>query len=327
MKIMVIGLGSMGRRRLRLLRMYNNNFEIIGVDGRLDRRAQAKDMFDIETFSTVEDVLENQNVKCAFISTPPASHNNIIKKCLSNGLHVFTELNLIADGYEENIDLSQKMGLTLFLSSTLLYRKEIRAIKDKISHHNGNLNYIYHVGQYLPDWHPWETYKDFFVNNKRTNGCREIFAIELPWITHVFGDITSFSVEKSKNSTLDIDYNDNYLLIINHVTGHKGVFAVDVISRKAVRNLEVYGQDLYLNWDGSPMGLNIYDSDKKKNVNINLYDNIDKLSGYETNIIENAYYDEIVDFFNAININTKPLYSFQKDLDIIRIIDEIEQYE
>ena len=35
------------------------------------------------------------------------------------------------------------------------------------------------LGQYLPDWHPWESYKSFFVSNKKTNGCRELFAIEL----------------------------------------------------------------------------------------------------------------------------------------------------
>ena len=44
------------------------------------------------------------------------------------------------------------------------------------------VNYIYHIGQYLPDWHPWENYKNFFVGDKRTGGVREIFGIDLPWL-------------------------------------------------------------------------------------------------------------------------------------------------
>ena len=128
------------------------------------------------------------------------------------------------------------------------------------------LNYTYHIGQYLPDWHPWENYKDFFVVDKRTNGCREIFAIELPWLTEVFGNVKDIIVRKSKISSLNIDYDDNYMVILEHESGHKGMLAVDIVSRKAVRNLEVFGESLYLSWDGSAEGLKwwILRSEKKR---------------------------------------------------------------
>ncbi|MDE6927475.1 MAG: hypothetical protein K2P06_01985, partial [Muribaculaceae bacterium] len=66
--------------------------------------------------------------------------------------------------------------------------------------------YIYHVGQYLPEWHPWENYQDFFVGDKRTNGCREIMAIEFPWLIETFGEIREVSVLHDKMSHLNIDY-------------------------------------------------------------------------------------------------------------------------
>ena len=53
------------------------------------------------------------------------------------------------------------------MSSTLQYRKEIQFIKEEVKKVSGKVNYIYHVGQYLPDWHPWENYKDFFVGDAR----------------------------------------------------------------------------------------------------------------------------------------------------------------
>lgn len=105
---------------------------------------------------------------------------------------VFTELNLVSDGYEEFT--KDEYDNRLFLSSTLLYRKDIQYIKDRVGEER--VNYVYHVGQYLPDWHPWESYKDFFVGDKRTNGCREIMAIDLPWIESAFGKIVDFSVVK-----------------------------------------------------------------------------------------------------------------------------------
>ena len=38
MKVLVIGLGSMGKRRIRLIKDMYPEFEIYGVDGREDRR-------------------------------------------------------------------------------------------------------------------------------------------------------------------------------------------------------------------------------------------------------------------------------------------------
>jgi predicted dehydrogenase len=241
-----------------------------------------------------------------------------------NNIHVFTELNLVSDGYDENLALAKANKLVLFLSSTFMYRDEIKKIKSLVNEANCQLNYSYHVGQYLPDWHPWENYKDFFVGDKRTNGCREIFAIELPWMIDVFGDILKVNVVKSKISGLNIDYNDNYLIIMQHTTGHKGVLAVDVVSRKAVRNLEVFGEELFLEWNGSPKGLKMYDYNEKEEKVIVLYDNVDQLKEYGEFIVENAYFNEIISFFDAINGKVTPVYDFEKDKATLKLIDEIE---
>lgn len=57
---------------------------------------------------------------------------------------------------------------------------------------------------------------------------------------------------------LAIDYADNYQLLIKHTSGHQGLLAIDVVSRKAVRNLEIYGEDSYIEWNGQPDGLSIF---------------------------------------------------------------------
>lgn len=324
MTIVVIGLGSMGKRRIRLIHKYRDTFKIIGIDTNEERRKECKDQYGIETFNSLIEVVGTIHVDCAFVCTSPLSHSGIITECLNYGLHVFTELNLVDDGYDENILLAKQKSLTLFISSTFLYREEIRKIRALSQQMNSSLNYTYHVGQYLPDWHPWESYKDFFVSNKLSNGCREIFAVELPWLVDVFGEIVKVDVIKSKITNLDIDYNDNYLLLIQHKNGHKGTLAVDVVSRKAVRNLEIYGEQLYLHWDGSPTGLYVYDFEVKKDVNIQLYKEIDQLNNYSSFVVENAYLNEVISFFEAVTEGKTPAYSFEKDKDILKIIDKIE---
>lgn len=324
MRVVVIGLGSMGRRRVRLIRKYSTTVQIIGVDTKDERRKVCEEEYKIDTFNNLDEVLDKGTIDCAFVCTSPLSHSEIITKCLSYGIHIFTELNLVDDRYEENIALAKEEGLVLFLSSTFLYREEIKKIKMMTKQSNCSTNYTYHIGQYLPDWHPWENYKDFFVGDKRSNGCREIFAIELPWLVDVFGEIINIEVRKSKISTLNIDYKDNYLLIIEHKNGDKGTLAVDVVSRKAVRNLEIFGEQIYLHWDGSPTGLYVYDFVVKKDINVNLYEEIDKLDNYNSFVVENAYLSEVNEFFQAVLEGKTPTYSFEKDKEILKIIDRIE---
>ena len=100
--------------------------------------------------------------------------------------------------------------------------------------------------------------------------------------------------------------------------------AVDIVSRKAVRNLEVFGESLYLSWDGSAEGLKMVDIEKRKEENILLYEKVDQLNQYSKFVVENAYYDEIASFFEAISNNIEPVYDFEKDKIILNLIDRIE---
>ena len=55
-----------------------------------------------------------------------------------------------------------------------------------------------------------------------------------------------------------------------------------------------------------------------------MYDEIDQLRDYSQYIVENAYMNEVVAFFDAVKGKSEPSYSFEKDKEILRIIDEIE---
>ncbi len=320
MNIAVIGLGSMGKRRVRLMRDMYPSYTLVGIDGREDRRREAFDQFQIKCVERLNDV--DGAVDCVFVCTSPLTHNAIIREALNKGCHVFTELNLVSDGYQENMKLAEEKNLHLFLSSTFFYREEIRYIRSKISD-DRKWNYIYHIGQYLPDWHPWESYKDFFLGDKRTNGCREIMAIELPWLTGTFGKVTDVNVLSDKMTDLHIDYHDNYMIQLTHKGGNKGCLVVDVVSPVAVRKLEVYGENAYLSWNGTPESLFEYNQNSKQIESVSLQEETEHIEGYRAFVVENAYKNEIREFFDVVLEGKKPLYGFEQDMDILRVIDSI----
>ena len=320
MTIVVIGLGSMGKRRIRLIREMYPEYRIIGVDGREDRRKEAAELLGVACRDTVDAV--NEGADCAFVCTPPLSHSAIITRCLERGWHVFTELNLVPDGYDENIALAKEKGLTLFLSSTFFYREEIKYLRSRIVP-DRKWNYIYHIGQYLPDWHPWENYRDFFVGDKRTNGCREIMAIELPWLTGTFGEVDAVRVLSDKMTDLNIGFDDNYMIQIKHKNGNKGSLVIDVVSPVAVRRLEAYAENAYISWNGTPDSICEFDSCTKKLENIVMHERTEHEKGYSAFVVENAYKNEIREFFDVVNGKKDPLYGFEQDKKILEIIDAL----
>lgn len=324
MKIIVIGLGSMGKRRIRLLSELKD-MTLFGIDSNQERCQEVKEKFGIKCYNSISEVVVAEHPEAAVISTSPLSHASIIKECLQNNLHVFTEINLVSDGYEENMKLAKEKGLTLFLSSTFLYQAETLKIIEKVKESNvGKLNYLYHVGQYLPDWHPWESYNNYFIGNPRTNGCREILTIDLPWVVTAFGKIKSVQVLKSKNTDLNIAYNDNYLILLEHASGAKGIFAADVVARKAVRHFEVFGEDLHITWEGTPETLLEYDIQKKEDVQLLSDMSTEHIEGYSNLIDENPYRDELQAFLDAVIKGKQPMWDFAKDYELLKVIDEIE---
>ena len=221
--------------------------------------------------------------------------------------------------------LAKEKGKVLFLSSTFLYRKETQTIIEKANKATCPLNYIYHIGQYLPDWHPWESYNNYFIGNPRTNGCREIMAIDLPWIVTAFGSIKSVSAVKSKNTQLNINYNDNYLITIEHENGNKGVLAAGVVTRKSIRHIDVYGETFQMSWNGTADSLTEYDVENKVEHQIEFEDASEHVEGYAAFVTENPYREELNAFLAQIeNPQNKPAWDFEKDLEVLKVIDQIE---
>lgn len=324
MKLLIVGLGSMGKRRARLARGMDASIQISGVDTTESRRTEAEGL-GITAYASIGEAVAADKFDAALVCTAPITHAGIISELLDAGLPVFTELNLVSDGYEENMKKAREKGLPLFLSSTMLYRGETQYIKRQVEAFAKPVNYIYHIGQYLPDWHPWENYKNFFVGDKRTGGVREIFGIDLPWLLDTFGPVKSLHMEKDKISQLEVDYPDSYFVTLRHENGVKGMLAVDVVSPKAVRNFECFGEGLHLFWEGNPRSLYTFDHDKGEKLPVNTYESFEHDSRYSDNIVENAYVDELANFFAVLKGAEQPRYSFEKDLETIRLIEAIEE--
>lgn len=322
MKFLIVGLGSMGKRRVRNLQ-HLGYADITGFDPRADRCDEACAKYGIQTISDWSKA-QSLDVDAWIISTPPDTHLDYGLMAIDRGTAFFTEANVTDARAPEVIRRIAETGVIGAPSCTLRYNQGPRRIKKLLKDKaiGRPLSFTYQCGQFLPDWHPWESYKDFYVSKRETGACREIVPFELCWLTDIFGAVDRLSCFKDKVSDLDADIDDVYQLLLrfeNRISGH---LVVDVIARPAVRVFRLCCSHGTVEWNHMENVLRIWTPTGTANA----YDleTIDLGAGtIETGYIhaEEPYIDEMCDFISAVQGRTKWSYTFEEDekvLDLLR---------
>lgn len=322
MKFLIIGLGSMGTRRIRNLQTFQAG-EIIGFDAVPEKRAEAEKKYSIKTFADVN-VAFAQNPDAVIISTPPHFHTEYMLLAAKYKKPFFSEINILSAGLAEIVELCKKNNVLAAASCDMRYNESIAKIKSLIEEKLiGNVcAFTYHVGQYLPDWHPWEDYRKSFLARKDVGGCREILPGELNWLSWVFGKITNVSCIKGKRSNLDVPLDDVYQILLNFENGPLGNMLVDVVSRIPYRQLKIIGDEGVIAWNYDEETVKVYSSKSKEWKEYKEGTGL-RAKGYIHK--EEPYIQEMKNFVKAIMGNVQYPYLLAEELKTIQAIDAIEK--
>ena len=316
----------MGKRRVRNLKSLGIN-NIVGFDLREDRRIEAAEKYSINVVSDYEDALANYEFEAFIISVPPDNHHIYMRNALDLSVPCFIEASVMDTEFEEMIVSSKQKNILLAPSCTLFFHPAIRIIEQIIR--NGKLgiisNFLYHSGQYLPDWHPYEDVKDYYVSNKKTGGGREIVPFELTWITLILGfpkRIVGFhknAIEIEGAEEID----DTYNLLMDYGDSIFNL-SVDVVSRWATRRLVINGSkgQLYWNWDDNM--IKIFDPNKNTWDEIK-YESSVAEEGYNKNITEKMYIDEMDSFLKAVRTESRFPNNLEHDHQVLKTLYSVER--
>lgn len=320
MKFLVVGLGSMGKRRIRNLKNLGIN-DIIAFDLRKDRCEEVKTKYNVETYTEFNESMK-KSPDVMIISTPPDLHMKYAILAIENKMHFFTEASVVKDEMKKVIEKLKNSDIVGLPSCTMRYHPIIKKINEllKSNQFGKILAFFYHSGQYLPDWHPWEDYRKFYVSKKETGACREIVPFELIWITTTFGKLKSVIGDKGKVSNLDSDIDDIYNVILELQNGIKGIMTVDVIARNPIRNLKILLEEGVIEADWYSKTVKV----SKKNEGWDEFNIEDGIA--EKNYLhgEEPYIEEMKNFIEVIERKKDYPYTFEEDFEILNILEKIE---
>lgn len=325
MKAVVIGLGSMGKRRIRCLNALGIT-RIAGVDTRQDRRDEVASRYGITPFASSIDMWEKFAPDIAVISVPPKQHVASMQECIDRLIPFFVEASVVDEGLANIIAQVQKTRLVAAPSSTLHFHPAVMEMSRIVKGgHLGKIsNVMLHSGQYLPDWHAYESVADFYVSDPATGGAREIVPFEMTWFTDLFG--MPQRVAANFRKTIHIEgaekIDDTYNGLLDYGT-FLATITVDVVSRHATRRIVINGDKAQLAWSWDAPCIRVFDGGTGVWTD-HSYQMESAEPGYNKNIGENMYVEEIRAFLDAVSGKYPFPNTLEADHQVLKLLYAME---
>lgn len=326
MKAIVLGLGSMGKRRIRCLQALGIK-DIIGVDLRSDRREEAAQRYGIRTEEEISKVWQAFMPDVAIISVPPKAHVSFMNACIDHSVPFFVEASVVDDGLSDVIERLKHRSLIAAPSTTLYFHPAISEISRLVrSNTLGKIsNVMLHSGQYLPDWHTYEPVSDYYVSDPATGGAREIVPFEMTWFTELFGFPSRVACQYRK--TIEIvgaeEIDDTYNGLLDYGS-FLATITVDVVSRQATRRLTINGDKGQLIWSWDDAAIKVFDGTSARWTEFG-YQMEAAEPGYNKNIGENMYIDEIRTFLDAVAGKVDFPNTLERDHRVLKLLYALER--
>jgi predicted dehydrogenase len=230
--VVVVGCGSMGRRRIRHAKELARA-RVVAWDIRADRRREVAEQFGVETV-----VAESEIYRCGadamFISVPPADHMHYIEKAIEHAMPFMVEqpISHRLDKLDDIVEKVRDRRLVCHVSCNQRFSPRVLAIKKVLE--AGRVGQVLtgtvELGEWLPDWHPYEPYQDYYPSSRAKGGGLDAIC-DLDWLFFLFGPVRDAKTMCSKRSRLEIDTDDVVQMLLDFRDGPQLALHTDMLQR------------------------------------------------------------------------------------------------
>ena len=316
-RILIVGLGSIGKRHKELVHQLFPNAEVEVL--RLRDKTQIVDS-DSEFLTTIQDAKEfSPNI--AVLCTPSTSHISLGLDLAKSETHLLIEkpISHSSEGVLELLEECASKDVVLMVGYNLRYLKSLQEFRRHVSEGliGKPLSVRCEVGQYLPNWRPKIDYQES-VSAKRELGGGVLLELshEIDYLRWIFGEVDWVRATLLRQSELEIDVEDTVHLTMGFEKSISGKQLVanlnmDFIRHDATRSCTVIGDRGSLHWDGILGKVSIVQAGEKTSETLVV----------DYNGIEETYLLEWQEFIKAIKEKRSPAVTGEDGLRVVEIIE------
>ena len=311
-RIAIVGLGSIGRRHLRILKEMRPDIEVTLV-----RSGSGLDWPEVElakrTVHSLDEAL-GEGIQAAIISSPATVHLSQAGELAKAGIHLLIEkpLSHSLEGVDEFLNEASTKGITGLIGYVLRYDPAARKFAQMLQ--VGLLGNLLHArvecGSYLPDWRPDQDYRTSVSARPELGGGVLLeLCHELDYIRWFFGEMISVYAHLHNSGTLEIDVQESGELILTNGYGLPISVHLDFHRRHPSRCCSVQGIEGELTWEAIQKQVIWHPAGGEPQVETFDFDR------------DHIYREQLQHFLDCIENGTPTVVSLEDGAAAVRLVD------
>lgn len=254
MRFLIAGLGSVGRRHFR-------NLTALGERDIILLRTRKSTLPDDELAGYPVDIDLNEALRkhkpdAVIVANPTSMHLDIAIPAAEVGCHILLEKPVSHS--LERLDLLQETiensGSKILVGFQFRYHPTLHKARELIQANAVGkiLTFHAHWGEYLPQWHPWEDYRQSYAARAELGGGVIVTLTHpLDYLLYLLGEVESLWSLNGHISPLEVDVEDVAEIGMKFANGAVGGVHINYFQRPPVHRLEIVGTNGTLRWDNA----------------------------------------------------------------------------
>jgi spore coat polysaccharide biosynthesis protein SpsF len=248
----VIGCGSIGQRHIRNLRS-------LGITDIVALRSNQGHFQNLPPELGVREVdgwsgLFAENPDIAIVSNPTSLHLETFERLIPHVKGIFIEkpLSDSLKGVNELLEKINRDGVISFVGYNLQFHPAIKAIRHSLDSNliGQPLVFQCQAGHWLPDWHPYEDFREGYYARKDLGGGVTLTLIhEIHLAIALMGNVQEVFSIYPKNKTLPVEVDTVADLMTRHDSGAVSQIHLDYIQRPFQRSGTISGEKGWIRYD------------------------------------------------------------------------------
>ena len=275
MKVLIAGLGSIGRRHLRNLLALGQDDIVLYHTGHSTLPEDELAPFAVET--DLKAALDHRP-EAVIVANPNSLHLEVAIPAAEQGCHLLIEkpLSHTMEGVERLRQAVRSGGGQVLVGFQFRFHPGLQKVKQLISSTpppltskpsppastiGRPLSVHAHWGEYMPGWHPWEDYRHGYSARADLGGGAILSLCHpLDYLRWLFGEVEALWAFAGRLGELELDVEDTAEIGLRFADGMLGSVHLDYNQRPPAHTLEVIGTQGMLRWDSVDGAVNLYQS-------------------------------------------------------------------
>ncbi len=321
MNYLVIGCGSIGKRHIRNLKTLGIDTRYItAIETRKDRQEEIKNLGISKIYEDIDLALKENKFNAAIICSPTNLHTEQAIKLAKNKINFIIEKPLCnnLNDVDKLVNLVNENKLIVLVAYIFRFAPITQKVKEilnkkligKVLYARGEFS------EYLPDWHPYEDYRTFYMAEKKQGGGSILDQSHIFDLVHyLLGNFKSVIGIVHKQSSLEVNADDISELIVRLENNILVSLHTDIFGRGHKKYLEIKGEKGNITWDFYENSVKVYNSESNSE---SIFKKFDK-------DFNNSYIEELKHFNDCVKNNKQTIANLDVGIDTMKLIEAAEK--